>query len=380
MIIKLEPNALTNTTTSVDKPVLFINKIVFVTNDINWVNRLAGSSLKMTFTCIDKDNKPRKSSGGHLSFGAFITPYHRQPVMEVNQLFSFTEKFHLTDGSECKQWETILELNNLTLVEGERIEIITDYYKPSTIEEIINEIERGKKMFGDLNLSTQALLKLIPHYRLDWSQDDNEFSDEFNIGATKPILLSGLANQTHKLKSNSLLFKDSIIAKLLVDTFLVEKKLTINLLKEIHRHIIKDGGQFRNQNVVVSDRQQTVNTSFPDASEIYSELESLINWYNTEMANTKLHPLFISSIFHYNLVKIHPFLDGNGRLARVITSLILLSFNIPPPISELENRVEYLNALRSGDKGDIKPLIFFIGNRIIQSMNYALILKHNSDG
>lgn len=378
--MKFENSNLIQTITSVDKPVLYINKIVFVTNDTNWASRLFGASLTIKFLCIDKDKREGKSSSEPLSFGTFITPYHRKPVMEINRLFSFTDHFKFTDDSECKQWQVIIGLNNLTFEQNESLEVfITDHTKLTIIDKVISEIERLKNKFGSFSSSTKDLLSLIPHLRLDWSQTNNGFSDEFNIGASKPILLSGLINPEHKMKRSNLLFENSKIAQLLVDTFLIEKKLTANLLKEIHQQIIRDGGIFRTQDVIISDKNKTINPPFSTVSEIHSNLESLVDWYNKEVSNDKMHPLILSSIFHYNLVKIHPFLDGNGRLARVIASLILLSFNIPPPFVKPEDRVEYLNTLRNADSGDVKPLIIFIGNRIIKSMNYALILKHNSD-
>lgn len=379
--MKIDNSNLRQTIIFSNKPVLYINKIVFVTSDKNWVNRLSNSSLTIKFTCIGNDEKEKKSSQEQLVLGNYITAYHKQPVMEVNRLFSYTENFGLTDDHECKEWEIGIELHNLVFEQNENLEILTtDHSKLTIIDGVVSEIERLKRQFGNLSSSTQNLLRLIPHFRLDWSQEDNDFSDEFNIGVTKPILLSGLVNPEHKIKSSNLLFENSKIARLLVDTFLVEKKLTTTLLKEIHQLIIKDGGKFRTENVIIGDRSKIINPHFSEVTEVQSNLEALVEWYNIEVNRNQMHPLFLSSIFHHNLVKIHPFLDGNGRLARVIASLILLRFNIPPPISIAEDRSEYLNTLRNADSGDIKPLIIFIGNRIIKSMNYALILKHNSNG
>ncbi len=375
MIIKLEPSALNWTQKGIVKPLLYINKIVFITDDGNWSNRLFGAELHIKFTCKDNNESVQFSSEELFVFGAYISPYHRQPVLEINKLFSIEDEAIFINNHESKNWEILIELKNLNLLENECIEILTGYNSTNTIDEIIIEVDRGKKIFYNLNYSIQELLKLIPNFRLDWSLDNEQFSDEFNIGVTKPILLSGLVNQNIKIKNNKLLFEKSKIAKLLVDTFIIEKNLNIELLKEIHRLIIKNGGSFREQNVVIGENSSTINPSFSKVSDIEYELNSLINWYNLEISNNKLHPLFICSIFHYNLVKIHPFLDGNGRLARVISSLILLSFNIPPPISDLRNRPDYLTAIRSADKGDIIPITVFIGKGIIQSINYALTIK-----
>src|SRR5688572_3648591 len=113
MAINFDRNSLKQTTTSSTKPILFINKIVFRTADINWVHRLFSSSLIIRFSCIGENGKIKKSSEEPLDFAAFITPYHKQAVMEVNRLFYFTDMFKLTDDKECHHWETSIELEGL---------------------------------------------------------------------------------------------------------------------------------------------------------------------------------------------------------------------------------------------------------------------------
>jgi len=55
-----------------------------------------------------------------------------------------------------------------------------------------------------------------------------------------------------------------------------------------------------------------------------SEMQSLITWSNEKMAKKDLHPLMITSAFVYEFLSIHPYQDGNGRLSRLLTSLLLM--------------------------------------------------------
>lgn len=247
------------------------------------------------------------------------------------------------------------------------------------VEEIISEIDSLKNQLDQIQLSTNNLLRLVPHFRLDWGSDENEITEEYNIGVTKPILLSKLADTNSKLNSENLLFKNNKIAYLLVDTFLTQKKLSKNLLLEIHSDIIKHGGNFRNQDVIVNDQTYAAGTFFSKPNDLEFQVEELINWYNLEANQNEIHPLFLSTLFHYNFVKIHPFLDGNGRLARVISSLILLSYRLPPPKVTIADRALYINGLRKADLGDLIPLTVFIGEKIIESLNYILLSKRNSN-
>jgi Fic family protein len=150
------------------------------------------------------------------------------------------------------------------------------------------------------------------------------------------------------------------------------------LLLEIHSEIIPNGGQWRKQQVFVSDQTYATNTFFSDTSEIEKQVLKLIEWYNQETKVNELHPVVLTTIFHYKFVKIHPFLDGNGRLARIISSLILLSYRIPPPAINNQDREKYIYCLRKGDLDDLSPLTNFIGERILASMD--IILNSNENG
>lgn len=244
-----------------------------------------------------------------------------------------------------------------------------------TTDEVIQRVETLKAQIDQANLTTNNLLRLVPSFRLDWGSDDDQVTDEFNIGVTKPILLTGLANEKHKIKSSGLLIKDNKIAQLLVDTFIDKKELTKTLLLQIHKDIIVNGGALRTRDVIVNDITYAVNSIFIDPEEIDHQITGLIEWYNKESHLGELHPIELGAIFHHNLVRIHPFIDGNGRLARIITSLILLSNNIPPPTIKADDRFEYINTLRKADLNDIAPLVQFIGKKIISSMEYVLSIK-----
>jgi len=242
-------------------------------------------------------------------------------------------------------------------------------------EEIEANIDRLKRQLDMLNLSTNQLLRLVPHFRLDWGEAEEGFSDDFNIGATKPVLLSGLANQGHKIKTNGLLFRNSKIAGILFDTFLTKTKLTKQVIVQIHQEIIRNGGKWREQDVIIKDYNNIITPPFTKVDQIESHIDELINWYNDEVESSTLHPLTLASIFHYNLVKIHPFIDANGRLARIISSLILLKYGFPPPVTKYEDRREYLSAIRNADTGEIKPLVAFLADKVGNSLNYLLSIK-----
>ena len=80
-----------------------------------------------------------------------------------------------------------------------------------------------------------------------------------------------------------------------------------------------------------------------DALRITEEMEHFIVWYKSQ--KDKLHPIELAAKVHANFVKIHPFIDGNGRAARLLMNLELMKNGFPPTVLPVEKRLEYFNVL-----------------------------------
>ena len=106
-----------------------------------------------------------------------------------------------------------------------------------------------------------------------------------------------------------------------------------------------------------------------EANDIEDHVDILIQWLNNELSKNEIHPVIIGAIFHHRLVQIHPYNDANGRLARIISSLIFLQYSIPPPVVTEEDRSNYIFSLRNADTGDLTPFVNFIGKRILLSFD-----------
>lgn len=104
---------------------------------------------------------------------------------------------------------------------------------------------------------------------------------------------------------------------------------------------------------------------YVDPVNVKEQMEELISWINNN--TTKHHPLYIASIAHYNLVRIHAFEDGNGRGARIIMNLILIKNGFFPIVVKTEKKRKYLECLSQADKGDLVPFIRFIATESIES-------------
>jgi len=133
-------------------------------------------------------------------------------------------------------------------------------------------------------------------------------------------------------------------------------------------------------------RQAKVYIQHPDSSKIEfdyktidTELNKLFQWYYRVNKNNKISSLVVAVLFHYKMVSIHPFLDGNGRISRLILNLILLKNGFFPITIPNEKRKEYYETLVIADNGNFEPLIEYFGKLIVDKLNQYLSLAEELD-
>lgn len=144
-------------------------------------------------------------------------------------------------------------------------------------------------------------------------------------------------------------------------------KISKNYVQQLHQRLLKYSvkddrhrGNYKNlSNKVVAnypDGTQKIifNTTEPHLVE--SEMNQLIDWTNQQLEIKEIHPLVVISMFIYEFLSIHPFQDGNGRLSRLLTNLLLLKSDyLFIQYVSFENIIEqkkktYYEALMDGQK------------------------------
>lgn len=144
-------------------------------------------------------------------------------------------------------------------------------------------------------------------------------------------------------------------------------QITEEFIKKIHAITVdrildpSACGEYRATQVVVRN-SETGNVSFrpPPAIEIPYQMNEFLHW-TAGLEKDAMHPVLKAGIVHYELVRIHPFLDGNGRVARVLSTLVLFQegYDIRHFFSIEEyfdtNARDYYKALQSVDEegGDL---------------------------
>jgi len=171
---------------------------------------------------------------------------------------------------------------------------------------------------------------------------------------------------------------------------LAEKgKFTIRDLLNIHKMVTKgtlnndsDCGAFRNRQVFVGRRvfngtgfKEEITYMPPKTEEVPVLVNEFIEWLNLE-DTFEMNPVLLAGIVHYEIARIHPFIDGNGRTARLLATLVLyLSGFDHRRIFALDDfydkdRQSYYNALKTVDKEtrDLTKWLEYFTDGVVSSM------------
>ena len=122
------------------------------------------------------------------------------------------------------------------------------------------------------------------------------------------------------------------------------KPLSESIVKDLHEILtdnILQGGIYRNQEVRITGASHTP----PSGMDMYNQIKDFYN--DMEVKKFSLNPVEYAAWTHAEFVRIHPFVDGNGRTARLLMNYQLLSAGMLPVSVAKENRIDYYNALEA---------------------------------
>ena len=115
---------------------------------------------------------------------------------------------------------------------------------------------------------------------------------------------------------------------------------------------------------------------FARPEETAPKMQEFVEWLTRELSTGARHPVEIAARCHHDFVLIHPFDDGNGRVARLLVNYVLLKTGYPPLIVRTEKKGAYLAALQQADAGDLGPLIHHLATELRWSLETAIKAAH----
>lgn len=174
------------------------------------------------------------------------------------------------------------------------------------------------------------------------------------------------------------------------------RTLTIGFIKELHSLVTRNQeyaegrDQFGNKTKIDllkgefkkyennPTREDGTLVLYCSPDHVASEMDNLVKIYN-EAEKNSVHPLICSTWFHHGFTTIHPFQDGNGRVARLLASLILIKHGLFPfTVLREDAKVKYIDALEKADNGEPQPLVDYFAEVQKRHIEKALNLKEVS--
>ncbi len=129
----------------------------------------------------------------------------------------------------------------------------------------------------------------------------------------------------------------------------------------------QNAGTYRDRQVRITGSQYP--TAKPE--NIRGEMAALLEWADTQ--REKIHPVEFAALLHKRFVFIHPFIDGNGRVARLLMNAALIQDGYLPAIIPPAKRRRYIDALETAHTDD-KPFIDFIASQVLESQQLMMRL------
>lgn len=217
-------------------------------------------------------------------------------------------------------------------------------------------------------LSEENKLRLERKFKLDFNYNSNHIEgNTLTYGQTEVLLMLGEIVGTAKMKDCEDMKAHNLCLHLMIEEAQSADHLSESFIKRLHQVMLREdytvyrnlpGGQITSYVVhagTYKTRPNSVITPTGERFEYASPEETpalmydLISWYNSAEQEGTLSPIELAALFHYRYIRIHPFEDGNGRIARLMVNFILLRHNIPMVVVLSRKKQSYLRALASAD-------------------------------
>ena len=255
---------------------------------------------------------------------------------------------------------------------------------------VLETISALKKQLDGLRpLPPTVLARIEQKLRLESNYNSNAIEgNTLTLGETRSLILNNLTAHGKPMRDHLDIVGHDSALQAIEAAVKDNQELNEVFIRNLHRVLLKDpyeteaktpDGQLVRRTISIGDyktKPNNVETStgemyyFTPPEQVKQAMTDLLDWYRSKEREGE-HPIIIAATFHYRFVRIHPFDDGNGRMARLLMNMILIKHGYTVAMIRQDDRNEYLNRLEGADKTE--DLTEFI-NYIAQCCEYALKL------
>ena len=258
----------------------------------------------------------------------------------------------------------------------------------------LEAIDSLKRELDELRPLPPAIVAQVEQkLRLEADYHSNAIEgNELTLGETRSLILHGLTAQGKSMRDHLDIEGHDEAVKAIEGAIKEGQGLSEVFIRNLHRVLLKEDyesdavtpdGRRVKRTISVGDYKTTPNhvrTStgetyyFTPPEQVKPAMSDLLDWYKSKELEGE-HPVIIAATFHYRFVRIHPFDDGNGRMARLLMNMILIKHGYTVALIRREDRDEYFGQLELADKTE--RLSHFI-DYIASCCDYSLSLHLNA--
>lgn len=268
------------------------------------------------------------------------------------------------------------------------------------IEDVMNEWNALQP------LSDRDREMLSRRFTIDFNYNSNHIEgNTLTYGQTEILLMFGKIVGEADVRDVHEMTASNVGLKMMKEEALLkETPLTQHFIRTLHKTLLREDytvyrtlpGGVQTSYVIHAGQYKTrpnsVITRYGDQFEYATPEETpalmsdLVDWYNDAERSGKFTPIELAAIFHYRYIRIHPFEDGNGRIARLMVNYILTRHEYPMIVVRSRKKKEYLEALHRTDltvgaapslgayasKRDIQQFLTYFTNLFIDEVSYGI--------
>ncbi|MBK7964249.1 MAG: Fic family protein [Bacteroidetes bacterium] len=262
------------------------------------------------------------------------------------------------------------------------------------LNELFQKLDLLKSELNTLKpLKEQDEKRLWKKFLLDWNYNSNHMEgNTLTYSQTELLLIFDKVSGDFTGREIEEMKAHNVAIMMVVETASdKERELSEAFIRELNKLIlvrpfwknaITSDGQPTRREIAPGEYKKFPNSVQLENGEIFnytspedtpSEMHELIKFYLTHSRSNETHKVWLAAMLHYKFVRIHPFDDGNGRVARLLMNYVLLKHDYPPCIIKDSEKKDYLFALNKADVGDIEYFVQYIIGQLNWSFEKSIL-------
>lgn len=237
------------------------------------------------------------------------------------------------------------------------------------MSEVLERIEGLKRELDALGpLSPDVIARVRQRLRIESNYHSNAIEgNSLTLSETRSLILHGLTAQSKPLRDHIGIVGHDEAGKAVEEAINERSGLNEAFIRNLHIVLLKEpyevdaatpDGRVTRRSIEIGSYKSRPNNVLTSTGEVYfftppeqvkSEMGDLMRWCAAQEAEGE-HPIIVAAAFHYRFVRIHPFDDGNGRMARLLTNMILMRHGYTVAIVRQEDRARYIRELEQIDR------------------------------